>query len=768
MHTLLSPKSNTLDTEDTWFDLLRRLAKARPEAPAYTFLTPAEGERGASRRDDLTFGELDKRARAIAARLQHEAEPGARALLLYPPGLDYVAGFFGCLYAGIIAVPAYPPDRARLARTLPRIKAIASDAKATLALTTAAIVASGNLDAARLELDGLKQVATDGATAEEAMQWRAPGLKPDDVALLQYTSGSTSSPSGVILTHRNMLHNAGIQRRAWNLSTESVGVSWLPLYHDLGVITCLLQPVFTGFHTVLLSPIDFIQRPSRWLEAISRFRGTFAGGPNFAFDLCVRGTTPEQRTQLDLSSWETAVNGAEPIRPESLDQFAEAFAVSGFRRKALYPCYGLAEANFVTGMRPGAGPTVGHFETSGLERGDAVVAREGAKSRALVSCGEIQPEQTLAIVEPESKTVCPPGRVGEVWLSGGSVGLGYWGRPEATLAAFGAQSADFGEARFLRTGDLGFIEGGHLYLTGRLKDLIIIRGANHYPQDIERTVERSHPVMRAGCGAAFAIEHDGGERVVVVQEIQNVNADVVVLEAAIEAARTAVLRNHEIALGAVVLLRGGGIAKTTSGKIQRRACKAAFVEGRLEPVREWSQETAPSVAPVPREDASVPPPASGIVPYHSAAAIEEWLVMTLSQVLKTDPARIDAETPFVEYGLDSLRAVQLSGKLESWLGRRFSATLVYEHPTIRALSKALGAQSQAPAPLRTTTSRPPAPEPIAIIGLGCRFPGAESPRIFLVAARRRGGRDHRGPEDPVEHRRLLRLRSVEAWEDERP
>ncbi len=742
MHTRTPIPAAPSEETATWTDLLRKLAASRPQALAYTFLPPG----GATGTGDgagqappvtLTFGELDERARAIAARLQRHAEPGARALLLFSPGLDYVSAFFGCLYSGIVAVPAYPPDRSRLARTLPRIKAIASDAEASLILTSTAVAKSGGLDAARTELGGIAQVTTDDVVAADAARWRAPDLTPESVALLQYTSGSTSTPSGVILTHRNMLANAAIQRRAWSLTPASIGVSWLPLYHDLGVISCLLQPVFVGFHTVLLSPADFIQQPLRWLEAISRFGGTFAGGPNFAFDLCVRGTTPEQRAKLDLRAWETAFNGAEPIRPESLDRFADAFASAGFRRSAVYPCYGLAEANFVTGMRPGAGAKVEHFDASGLEQGEAGVAAAGTeKRRALVSCGEIPPEQILAIVDPEAKTVCPPGRVGEVWLSGASVGRGYWGRPDASEATFGATCRAFGDARFLRTGDLGFVEAGQLYLTGRLKDLIIIRGANHYPQDIERTVERAHPAMRAGCGAAFAVEQDGDERVVVVLEIQNVPG--VDLAAVLEAARAAVLREHEIALGAVVLLRAGAIPKTTSGKIQRRACRTAFLEGALEAAGEWrqtGQTVRPPSAPAP---SPARPSAAPAAAARSAAEVEAWLVASLSRLLKTDPRHIDTREPFSSYGLDSLRATELSGALEAWLGRRVEPTAVYEHATVEALAKHL-ATGAAPAswapPKAGRPERAPANEPIAIIGIGCRFPGSDSPRAFWSALR---------------------------------
>ncbi len=727
----------------TWVDLVQRLAAEKPEELAYTFLPPGgtnaggkagEGGKGTS----LTFKALDERARAIAARLQQEgvkAAPGARALLLYPPGLEYITGFFGCLYAGVVAVPAYPPDRTRLARTLPRIKAIAADAKATLVLTTRAILAGGDLEAARLDLDGLTTVTTDDARSSDAGAWRDVGVTVDSVALLQYTSGSTSTPSGVILTHGNMLHNAAIQQRAWSLTPDSIGVSWLPLYHDLGVISCLLQPVFTGFHTVMLSPADFIQKPLRWLEAIARFGGTFCGGPNFAFELCVQKTTEAERAKLDLSTWETAFNGAEPIRPESLDRFAEAFAVAGFKKSALYPCYGLAETNFVSGMRPGAGATIGRFEVAGLERGDVVVATgdedASVKTRALVSCGEIPTEQTLAIVDPETTLACAAGRVGEVWISGGSVGLGYWGRPEVSDAIFRARSSSFGATEFLRTGDLGFVEGGHLYLTGRLKDLIIVRGANHYPQDIEHVVERSHAAMRAGCSAAFAIEHEDGERVVVVQEVAS--ATRIELDAAIEAARAAVLREHEIALHAIVLVKPGTIAKTTSGKIQRRACKASFLEGTLDVVVEWHRGVRPSSAPRASVAAPAVAPAAVGGKTRSAVAIQEWLVANLSSQLKVDPRHVDVREPFASYGLDSLAATELSGALEAWLERRVEPTAVYEHPTIEALAKHLATGLTLPSWTPPNPGRPerrPAEEPIAIVGIGCRFPGGDSPAAF--------------------------------------
>ncbi|HEX6864808.1 MAG TPA: fatty acyl-AMP ligase, partial [Thermoanaerobaculia bacterium] len=506
-------------TDSNLVDVLRRRASTHPDRMAYRFLDDGEEEGGS-----LTYAELDRRARALAAFLQREGGAGERALLLYPPGLDFVVAFLGCLYAGTVAVPAYPP---RSNRPDSRLQAIARDARPRFALTIPALRdRAGVFLAKNPELAGVRWVATEEIDLSLADSWeRGPELNEEGVAFLQYTSGSTATPKGVVVRHGNLVHNEEMIRRAFGQSEESVIVGWLPLYHDMGLIGNVLQPLYVGGTCVLMAPVAFLQRPSRWLKAISRYRATGSGGPNFAYELCVRKVGPEEREGLDLSCWEVAYNGAEPVRADTLERFAESFAPQGFRRDAFYPCYGLAEATlFVTGAERGSFPEVRQVDAEALERNRAEEARDGAPSRSLVSCGSAWLDQKIEIVDPETCRPLPEGQVGEVWISGPSVAGGYWNRPEESARTFGARLGESDREgspeTFLRTGDLGFLSGGALYLTGRAKDLIILRGRNLYPQDLELTAERSHGDLRPGCGAAFAVEVEGEERLVLVQEVE--------------------------------------------------------------------------------------------------------------------------------------------------------------------------------------------------------------------------------------------------------
>jgi len=576
-------------------ELGRERAATLGDQPLYTFLPDRGGEDVAQ----LSYAGLDLRARAIAAALQRLGAGGQRALLLYPPGLEFVAAFFGCLYAGVVAVPAYPP---RSARTLPRLLEIARDARPAVALTTTELAAMiGGMAAQVPDLSALRLLATNAVPLDEAEAWTDPGASASTMAFLQYTSGSTAAPKGVMVTHGNLLHNEETIRQAYSQTAESVIVGWLPLYHDMGLIGNVMQPLYLGARCVLMSPIAFLQSPKRWLAAISHHRATTSGGPNFAYDLCVRKISPADRADLDLSSWDTAFNGAEPVRAETMTRFVEAFGGCGFQAKAFFPCYGLAEATlFVTGgTGPGevrGAPRVAAFDRALLEAGEArpLPAADPA-SRTLVSCGRAWPGQELVIVDPATLTPCAGGAIGEVWLRGPSVAQGYWQRPVETAETFDGRlandpagplaGAEANPAPFLRTGDLGFLDGGELFIAGRLKDLIIIRGRNLYPQDIELTVERSHPALRPGCGAAFSIELGQEERLVVVHEHERTPNDSPLepesVEAIAEAIRRAVAEQHEAQVQQVVLLRAGTIPKTSSGKIQRRACRAALLGGRL-------------------------------------------------------------------------------------------------------------------------------------------------------------------------------------------
>lgn len=596
----------------TLVELLRDRAHHQPHQKALVLLKNGEIES-----ESLTYRELDLKARAIAAQLQQLKAINERVLLLYPPSLEFVAAFFGCLYAKAIAVPAYPPRRNR---SIERIQAIRDSAQATLALTNTSILNNLDNSSARSELASLQWLATDNLTSNLAQSWQEPILSSDTLAFLQYTSGSTGMPKGVMVTHGNLLHNLSLIHQGFGHTPQSKGVIWLPPYHDMGLIGGILQPLYIGFPVVLLSPVDFLQKPIRWLEAMSHYRATTSGGPNFAYDIVCRKVTPQQLAQLDLSSWEVAFTGAEPVRAETLERFARTFAPCGFRREAFYPCYGLAESTLiVTGGVKHHPPAIQPVEKVALEQKQAIYTdaeQEGAPK--LVSAGKPLCDLEVAIVEPESLRRCPSDRVGEIWISGRSVAQGYWQQPEKTEQTFKAYTADTGEGPFLRTGDLGFMrEDGELFVTGRLKDVMIIRGRNHYPQDIELSVEQSYPALVSNRSAAFSVEVAGEEKLVVAVEVERrfekwfrnpeknekkrqevqqqfnrrqqhidpgfeveLNRPLEVNEA-LSKIREAVAKNHGLQVYAVLLLRVGSIPKTSSGKIQRHACRNGFFSGDL-------------------------------------------------------------------------------------------------------------------------------------------------------------------------------------------
>jgi amino acid adenylation domain-containing protein len=575
--------------------------------------------------------------------------------MLFPPGLEYVGAFFGCLYARAVPVPAYPP---RPNRSFDRLRAIVNDARPAIALTTEVILAQiGPRLAQSPELQSLRWEAVEAIGDAEAEAWLRPRIDEDTLALLQYTSGSTSTPKGVSVSHGNLLYNERMIQRAFEQDERSVIAGWLPLFHDMGLIGNVLQPLYAGARCILLPPLAFLQRPACWLEAITRYQATTSGGPNFAYDLCVRKIRPEQRESLQLSSWTVAFNGAEPVHRETLDRFAEAFAPCGFRREAFYPCYGLAEATlFVSGGVRMQGARTRDFQRAGLERNCAVPAEGEVGARSLVSCGTAWLEQRIQIVDPASETPLEPGAIGEIWASGPSVAKGYWNRPEESELTFRARLAGRGEETFLRTGDLGFVLDDELYVTGRLKDLLIIRGRNHYPQDIERTVERCDPALRPGEGAAFSVEVGGEERLVVVQEVTR-GTHPQDLTRTVEAIRRAVAEEHEIQTYAIVLLRAGSILKTSSGKIQRRALRHAFLDGSLAAIFEWRAGAAQEM-----EDAAP------LVAGTELAAVEEWIAARVAARLGFASREIDLAQPLVRYGLDSLADIELLHAIEQELG----------------------------------------------------------------------------------------------------
>ena len=571
----------------TLVELLRWRAMHQPHQRAYTFLLD-----GRSEEKHIAYCELDRQARAIAAWLQSHHAAGERVLLLFPEGLEYIAAFMGCLYAGAIAVPAYPP---RINRHLERVRSIAVDARAAFALTQATRVSKRAPIAAQTAgLDRLTWLILDDIPHGIQEQWQDPLVTGDSLAYLQYTSGSTSAPKGVMISHANILHNEQAIQTKFQTTSDSISVSWAPPYHDLGLIEGLLQPLYVGFPCVLLSPLYVMQRPLLWLQAISHYRATLSGGPNFAYDLSVRRISPQDKEALDLSCWQIAFNGSEPVNPQTLVAFSEYFAPQGFRPQAWYPSYGLAEATLlVSAGEQQEAPILKYVEKVALEEGWIVEGRAGDKSTIpLVGCGRSLPDQEIMIVRPADLSVCDPDEIGEIVVSGPSVTQGYWDKLEETQKTFPILGDTGNPRRFLRTGDLGFVHNGELFVTGRIKDLIIIQGRNLYPQDIERTVAMSWPGLSPNGAAAFSLRPVPGvedETLVVIQEVgQEHRAE---SRALIRAIHRAIAEEYGVRVERVVLIKAGTLPRTSSGKVQRFACREQFLSGTLVIVEDLPGQT---------------------------------------------------------------------------------------------------------------------------------------------------------------------------------
>nr|VFK23759.1 MAG: Acyl transferase domain-containing protein [Candidatus Kentron sp. MB] len=758
----LSPPTLSHTQPATLVELLQQQARNQPDKMAYTFLADGETEEAS-----LTYAQLDRQARAIAARLGEFASPSERALLLYPAGLSFIAAFFGCLYAGVIAVPTYPPRRNR---PDPRFWAIADDAQATVVLTTMEQLARDAESKASVRLANLHWLATDkvvmddGAKTLAEEDWQRPMMDGDTLAFLQYTSGSTGNPKGVMVSHGNLLHNEEMIKQGFGYKAIQA-VGWLPLFHDMGLIGNVLQPLYLGIPCILFSPVAFLQKPFRWLQAISRYRATSSGGPNFAYDLCVEKISARQRAELDLSCWKLAFSGAEPVRAETMARFSEAFASCGFAREAFYPTYGMAETTlFVSGRRTGE-PVIYQAEKDALEQHRAVPARSEKDARQLVGCGRTDwLDQRVVIVEPESCVACKDEQIGEIWVSGGHVAKGYWDRIEETSRTFRAYLADGkdqgnGKGPFLRTGDLGFLRAGELFVTGRLKDMIIIHGRNYYPQDLELVVENSHQALTPNGCAAFSVEQEGEERLVIVQEVARTWLHRLEPEVVFDAIRQAILEQHELVIHAIVLLKPGRLPKTSSGKVQRRRCRQSFLAGELEALAKWQRPMAgrdqttevaedgigePEPRPHHEQQMDMAPPAS--IPLvegdkGTEKAITDWLVNKIAGITGLAPKSIDTSRPFAYWGLDSVAATGLSGELGDWLGQALPPTLVYDYPSIDALARYLSTGRESGKGVDSTSialsastpnipDRPTTTDAIAIIGLGCRFPKARNPEEF--------------------------------------
>lgn len=648
----------TPETATTWVDLLQRRAAAEPHRPAYRFLADGETETAA-----LTHVELDQRARAIGAMLQARTRPGDRVILAHPPGLDFIAAFFGCLYAGVIAVPTFPPrTNGNGHRMTARARAIVDHAQPKAILTLA-----GDVERIATALGcPAPTLGSDTIDLKLANAWQPPAITPQTLCCLQYTSGTSGTPKGVMLNHAALLANCRQIQERFETTRQTRSVLWLPPYHDMGLVGGILEPLFVGFPITLMPPAAFLQKPLRWLAAVSREQATIAGGPCFAFGLCAQQITDTEAAKLDLSSLKVTFTGAETVRPDVLNKFTTKFAASGFDPKTYLACYGMAETVLmITGVRPGAGlnqqkPT----DTDGQH----------------VSCGRVAVGTEVQIVDPATRQPKSAGQVGEIWARGPSVAAGYWQNPEATAAAFVGQlaGASTSEQPFVRTGDLGFVRDGELFVTGRLKELIIIRGANHAPHDIERTAEEAHAAIQPQGVAAFSVDSPDGETLALAIELQRSqrNADPTEVAAAV---RAAVAEAHGLEAHQVILLKPGGLPRTPSGKVQRSACRNGLADGTLEPIH---------ASTLPTSDESTANEV--VVPDYPASAgsddIRDWLVAMLASSLHATIDQIDPTQPVGAYGLGSADAVGFAGTISTRLGIDLPATTLWDYPTLSELA----------------------------------------------------------------------------------
>ena len=565
--------------------ILNQRASQTPNQLAYIFLKNRENQE-----QNITYQQLSQNSKNIAIKLQSLIPEGSRALLLYPQGLEFINAFLGCLSAGIIAVPAYPPKRNQ---KMSRLAAIIKDAEPQIILTTSSMLESIKEKLPDIvDSSALQWLATDSLNNdEEELSYIFPNISSDSLAFLQYTSGSTGTPKGVMISHGNIVHSSASIQKAFELTEKSVSVTWLPSFHDMGLIDGIIQPLYTGFLGVILPPESFLQRPIFWLQAITKYSATHSGGPNLGYELCVEKIAAEEQKNLDLSSWVSAYSGAEPIRRKTLEDFITKFQSSDFQSQYFYPCYGMAEATLmITGGNIEDEPVYLNVQSELLENKIVLKADvERDNYQQMVGCGHTWLDTEVRIVDPETCTQCADNQVGEIWVSGSSIAQGYWHQPEKTTETFQAKLVDVGERNFLRTGDLGFIQNGELFITGRIKDVIIIWGRNHYPQDIEYSVQQSHKALSLDCGAAFTVEVNNQEKLVIVQEVERSYLRKLAVDEIVSAIRETVALNHGLQVYAILLIKPASIPKTSSGKIQRHACRQGFLKETLAVVGQWRQ-----------------------------------------------------------------------------------------------------------------------------------------------------------------------------------
>lgn len=660
----------------TIVEVLQLRAQQQGDKILYQFM--ADGENISA---SLSYAQLDTRARAIAAKLQQSCELGDRALMLFHSGLDFIEAFMGCLYAGVIPVPAYPP---RKNHNLKRLQAIIDDCQPHI------ILASEKVEQLTKDLFSKQQQMAfcwlhgEAIDSQLSEQFVPIGLNPASLAFLQYTSGSTGKPKGVMVSHGNLMANEQMLEECFDFGPDSVCVSWLPLFHDMGLIGNALQPLYIGASALMMTPAAFLQKPSRWLEAIhqaGKHHKVVSSAPNFAYQLCVDQISAEQMAGWDFSNWQLAISAAEPVRAETLRAFSDKFSPIGFSRTVFAPSYGMAETTLVVSGSHSREAVIVNADNQALKQHQLITGAPSDESSAVVGCGQLLSNEHVLIVDPDTHAVLDDGHIGEIWVQGEHVALGYWHNKDATKASFQAYTQDQ-QGPFLRTGDLGCFQHGELFINGRCKDLIIIKGRNHYPQDIEYNIAKAHSEhLRRDNSAAFSVTIHGKEQLVVCCEVERrhrLNLDAASL--AQDICQT-INQEHEISAYAVVFLRPGSILKTSSGKIQRGACKQAFLHNQLNTLGEWRQSgllcgSQYPPAPKPEHDFS----------QLNLSSIQQWICQWVSHRRQVALNSVDLQTTFAALGLDSVDSVQLAAALESWPGLSIDAEELWQLDNIDQLS----------------------------------------------------------------------------------
>ncbi len=645
-------------------DLLKHHAESSPEKKAYIYLRDGENDE-----ESITFSELYNASLNIAFKLTELNAVNERILMLFPPGMEFIKAFYGCLLAGATAVPAYPP---RKNRSVERIKTLVVDSEARFVLSTAEIHASTERSFNDLnELKSLKWINPD-QSPNIIPQTKLKSIMPGDVALLQYTSGSTGNPKGVMVTHHNLMRNLEFLRQNFSLNSQTISVSWLPTFHDMGLVEGMMGTVYSGYTGVLLPPVTFIQKPSRWIKAFDKYRGTHGGAPNFAFDFLVDNVSDEELQGLDLNCISTLYSGAEPIRKATFDRFIETYSGLGISQESLCPTYGMAESTLIiSGRGTQRGPYYLNVSAPGLENNKVIPVPDSTPdSRYIVGVGHAWIDTEIRIVNPETLLPTTPNEVGEIWVSGSIVTAGYWNKSELTIETFKAEiKGEENGKHWLRTGDLGFIYDNELFITGRLKDLIILFGKNYYPQDIEYVAEGSHPSLRPAASAAFSVDVDDTEKLVLVCEVERTSIRNLDVESVCNAIRDSISEEFEQQVYAIQLLRTASIPKTSSGKIQRRACKYGFLNKKLDVIGESFIKE------------------SSVKENVENSSIEAWLIVWINVRLGVPFEKIDVLKPISTYGLNSLKAIQLQQDFIKKHGVIIPPYLFFEKMTLKELSQ---------------------------------------------------------------------------------